>query len=195
MSTTTSTAPPQRALTSEDAASSTQIAVPSGAARRLLAVLRIATGAMFLCPFFDKSFGLGFSTTTDMAWINGGSPTQGFLGNLDPAKPFSGVLSAIASPVTDWLFMIGMLGVGLALILGIGTRVAGAAGALLMGMLYLAVLPAVSGQEPSTNPVVDQHIILALVAIIVPLTRAGDTWGLGRWWRSLPLVKRNPWLI
>ncbi|QCV96951.1 DoxX family protein [Acidipropionibacterium acidipropionici] len=158
-------------------------------------MLRIATGAMFLWQFFDKSFGLGFSTTTDMAWINGGSPTQGFLGNLDPAKPFSGFLSAIASPVTDWLFMIGMLGVGLALILGIGTRVAGAAGALLMGMLYLAVLPAVSGQEPSTNPVVDEHIILALVAIIVPLTRADDTWGLGRWWRSLPLVKRNPWLI
>lgn len=195
MSATTSTAPSQSALTSGDTASSTETTVHSSAARRLLAVLRIASGAMFLWPFLDKTFGFGFSTTPGQAWINGGSPTQGFPGNLDATKPFSGFLSSIASPVTDLLFMIGMLGVGLALILGIGTRVAAVSGALLMGMLYLAVLPAVPGQEPSTNPLVDEHIILALVAISVPLTRAGDTWGLGRWWRSLPLVRHNPWLI
>ncbi len=85
--------------------------------------------------------------------------------------------------------MIGLAGIGVALLLGIGMRVAGVAGAVLYLMMWTVVLP------PPNNPVVDEHIIGALVVIALALVHTGDTFGLGRWWKSQPLVRRNPWLI
>ena len=51
------------------------------AARYLLAGIRLALGWVFLWAFLDKPFGLGFATPSERSWINGGSPTNGFLGN------------------------------------------------------------------------------------------------------------------
>src|SRR5690606_6862690 len=48
-------------------------------ARYVLAAARIAIGWVFLWAFLDKTFGLGFATAREDAWINGGSPTFGFL--------------------------------------------------------------------------------------------------------------------
>ncbi|WP_228010236.1 hypothetical protein [Nonomuraea phyllanthi] len=36
-------------------------------------------GWIFLWAFLDKTFGWGFATPAAKAWINGGSPTTGFL--------------------------------------------------------------------------------------------------------------------
>ncbi|MDP1694730.1 MAG: hypothetical protein Q8L34_04280, partial [Candidatus Woesearchaeota archaeon] len=47
--------------------------------QELLGLLRIVLGGILLWPFFDKLFGLGFSTTPDKAWLLGNSPTLGFL--------------------------------------------------------------------------------------------------------------------
>ncbi|MGW5055042.1 hypothetical protein [Actinokineospora sp. NPDC004072] len=52
-------------------------------AARLLAMVRIAMGLVFAWAFLDKSFGLGYATPSANAWINGGSPTKGFLGGID----------------------------------------------------------------------------------------------------------------
>lgn len=160
------------------------------AARRSLAALRIALGAIFLWPFLDKTFGLGYATPAEEAWINGGTPSQGYLlhGVQGPAKD---AFAAIASPVSDWLFMLGMLGVGLALVLGIGLRVAAVAAALLMLPLYVAAWPFAAGSQ---NPLVDQHLVFALAAVALAATLAGDTWGLGRPWSRLAVVRANPWL-
>src|SRR5205823_11321959 len=49
---------------------------------RALAVLRIVLGLSFLWAFLDKLFGLGYSTSSKQAWINGGSPTNGFLSHV-----------------------------------------------------------------------------------------------------------------
>lgn len=93
---------------------------PEGAPRWAvigLVGLRLAIGFEFLWAFFDKTFGLGYATPTARAWINGGSPTKGFLSGA--IGPLQGVFNSIAgAPVVDWLFMLGLLGVGLALILG-----------------------------------------------------------------------------
>lgn len=162
------------------------------AAARTLAVLRIATGFIFLWAFLDKTFGLGFSTAAEKAWIHGGSPTSGFLGHVE--GPFAGFFQALSgSPVVDWLFMLGMLGTGLALLLGIGLRVAAGAATLLMLGMWLAEFPPVA--EGSTNPLVDYHVVYAAAAILVALTYAGHTWGLGRLWARLPLVQKQRWLI
>ncbi|GGK89715.1 hypothetical protein JOE58_000789 [Curtobacterium luteum] len=41
----------------------------------------------------------------------------------------------------------------------------------------------------------DYHIVYALALIVVAALSAGDTWGLGVWWKRLPAVRKAPWLI
>jgi thiosulfate dehydrogenase [quinone] large subunit len=168
--------------------------VTSHTGRRILAVLRLATGFIFLWAFLDKLIGLGFSTPAERAWINGGTPSQGFLNSpavVGPLKPF---FAAIASPLTDVLFMAGMLAIGVAVMLGIGLRISAVAGSIIMIFMYLAEWPFGANAE-STNPLVDYHIIYAFALIAVAALSAGDTWGLGRTWKSLPLVQRFRWLV
>jgi thiosulfate dehydrogenase [quinone] large subunit len=59
----------------------------------------------------------------------------------------------------------------------------------------LAKLTSAGEPSMSTNPIVDYHIIYALVLIALALTYAGHTWGLGKLWARLPFVQRNRWLI
>ena len=164
--------------------------IASVGARRTAAVLRIAVGFVFLWAFLDKTFGLGYSTASDAAWIRGGAPSQGFL-NFAATGPLKDVFVAIASPASDVLFMLGMLGVGLAVVLGIGLRVSAVAGSLIMAMMWLAEWPLAAG---SSNPVVDYHVVYALALVAFALVFAGDTWGLGTWWRKLPVVQKAGWL-
>lgn len=162
-------------------------------ARASLAALRFAIGFVFLWAFLDKTFGFAFSTPPERAWVNGGTPSQGFLASdavTGPLKPF---FAGIASPATDVLFMIAMLGIGVAVLLGIGLRVSAVAGSFVMVLMYLAEWP-FTPNTASTNPLVDYHIIYALVLIVVAAASAGDTWGFGKVWKSLPLVRKNPWL-
>lgn len=149
--------------------------VTSPAARGALAVLRIAISCVFLWPVLDKTLGLGYATPSERAWLNGGSPTTGYLSSLE--GPLSGPFVEMAGPATDWLFMLGMGLTGLALLLGVGTRVAAVSGTLLMALLWVTTWPVAAG---SNNPVVDDHVVTALVVVVVALTRAGETFGLGR---------------
>jgi len=164
--------------------------VTSLIARRWLAVARWATGFIFLWAFLDKTFGLGFSTAREAAWIHGGTPSQGFMTHA-AVGPFKGLFATLASPATDVLFMLAMLGVGVAVILGIGLRASAVVGSLVMLLMWMAEWPLADG---STNPLVDYHIVYALMLIVVAATLAGDTWGLGRQWRELPVVRRLAWL-
>ena len=159
-----------------------------------LAILRLATGFIFLWAFFDKTFGLGFSTPVERAWINGGTPSQGFLMSDAVTGPLKGFFASIASPLTDVLFMAGMLGIGLAVMLGIGLRVSAIAGSAIMVLMYLAEWP-FTPYASSTNPLVDYHIIYALALVVVAVTAAGNTWGLGAQWAKLPMVRSQRWLV
>ena len=157
--------------------------VRSPFARGALAFLRIVTGWMFLWPFFDKLFGLGYGTPSERAWLNGGSPTNGFLSNASGA--FGGMFRSMAgaSPFLDWLFMAGLLGIGIALITGAGLKLAAITGTLLVFMMWLASFPL--GQEGQTNPITTTHWLEAAAMIIAAATRAGDTFGLGKWWSRI----------
>jgi thiosulfate dehydrogenase [quinone] large subunit len=158
------------------------------ATRYVLAGLRLALGWVFLWAFLDKLFGLGRSTPAANAWIDGGSPTQGFLGKA-VSGPFEGIYHNIVGAAwADWLFMTGLAGIGIALLAGIGMRIAATAGALLLVLMWTAVLP------PENNPFMDDHLIYAGVLIVLALTAAGNTLGLGRRWNHLPIVQRLPWL-
>jgi thiosulfate dehydrogenase [quinone] large subunit len=169
-------------------------------AAKALAVLRISTGFVFLWAFLDKTFGLGYSTPSAKAWIHGGSPTLGFLKSID-VGPFQSTYHAIAGTWwANWLFMVGMLAVGIALIAGIGLRIAAGAGALIMAMMWFAEFPfaqhtASGAASGSTNPITDYHFIYAAVLVVIAATYAGYTWGLGRWWARQPFVQKHRWLI
>ncbi|BCB89532.1 hypothetical protein [Phytohabitans suffuscus] len=170
------------------------------AAARALAVLRVSTGFVFLWAFLDKTFGLGFSTPGERAWVNGGSPTNGFLSHVE-VGPFPSLAHDLAGLWwVDTLFMVGMAAVGIALIAGVGLRVAAAAGGLIMVMMWAAEFPldrfTTAGEASgSTNPFMDYHLIYAIVLVILALTYAGHTWGLGRLWARLPFVQKNRWMI
>ena len=166
--------------------------VTSKPARFVLALLRIAVGFIFLWSFLDKTFGLHYSTGPSRAWVNGGTPAQSYLTGATTGKPLASFFESLAVPAMDWLFMLGLLGIGLAFLLGIGTRLAALAGVVLLGFMYAAVAPWVWG---SLSPVVNEHLVYALVLILIPLTSAGDTLGLGAWWKGLGLVKKLPFLI
>lgn len=161
-----------------------------------LAGLRVATGFVFLWAFFDKLLGLGYATPSERAWINGGSPTKGFLGNLD-AGPFASTFRSIAGDWwVDWLFMLGLLGIGTAVVLGVGLRLAAVSGTVLMALMWIAEwhparYTSAGDATSSTNPLVDYHVVYALALIVVAVTAAGNRWGFGRAWARLPFVRRH----
>lgn len=166
-------------------------------ARRGLAALRIGFGITFLWAFFDKLLALGFATGTNPetgavdrfgpdAWINEGSPTFGFLTfGVPEDNPLREMFNGIAGDAwADWLFMAGLLGIGLALTLGVGMRIAAIAGGLMYLLMWVASWPL------ENNPVVDDHLLGALTVVVLALTLAGDTWGFGKAWARTDLVGR-----
>ena len=169
-------------------------------AAKSMAVLRIATGFVFLWAFLDKTFGLGYSTSSAKAWIHGGSPTKGFLSSID-VGPFQSAYHSMAGTWwADWLFMLGMLSVGVALIAGIALRLAAGAGVLIMAMMWLGEYPlaqhtSAGAPSASTNPLTDYHFIYAVVLVVLAAAYAGHRWGLGRVWARLPFVQSHRWLI
>ncbi|WP_250214693.1 hypothetical protein [Acrocarpospora catenulata] len=149
------------------------------------AVARISLGWVFLWAFLDKLFGFGFATPAAKAWVNGGSPTTGFLKGTGE-NALGGFFSGLAGQAwVDWLFMLGLAGIGTALVLGAGLRIA-AAGTVLLLMMWAAELPL------TTNPFMDDHIIYAIVLIGLAQAAAGNTLGIGRWWSQTPIVQKYP---
>ncbi len=156
--------------------------------RLLWGLLRLMMGWIFLWPFLDKVFGLGFATEQGSGWIDGSSPTFGFL-EFGTRGPFKDIFQPMAGNVfADWLFMIGLLGIGLALVLGIGVRIASVAGAVMLVLMWLAAL------WPEHNPFLDDHLIYAFVLVGVYVTDAGRYLGFGRTWSESALVRANPFL-
>lgn len=154
-------------------------------ARYSFAVARLALGWTFLWAFLDKTFGWGYATPSARAWINGGSPTTGFLKGVK--GPFDGFFNAMAGDAwADWLFMAGLLGIGVALMAGVFMRIAAGAAAVLLVLMWMASLPL------DTNPFMDDHLVYAIVIIGLAAFGAGDTLGLGRIWSSLGFVQRYP---
>jgi thiosulfate dehydrogenase [quinone] large subunit len=168
--------------------------------------LRVLMGFTFLWAFLDKLLGLGFSTCRDKAtgavtymcsnaWIYDGSPTKGFLSGVK--GPFAGIFNAIAgNPIVNVLFMVGLLGIGLALLLGMGTKIAGYSGALLVFLMYLAALSSgiASGLMFGSNPLFDEHITEMVILLGLAFVNPGQWCGLGKWWTNTNIVKKYPWL-
>lgn len=159
--------------------------VLSKPARQVMAVLRILFGIVFLWAFFDKLFGLGMGTPSERAVVNGGDPTFGYLSNNEGT--FASFFTGLAGQGwVSWLFMIGLLGIGIALITGAGLRIAAITGGLLYVFMWLSAFPL------ENNPFVDDHLLGAVSLALFALANAGDTWGLGSWWKDTEVVHKAP---
>lgn len=153
-----------------------------------LAATRIVLGFVFLWAFLDKTFGLGFATAAENAWVAGGSPTTGFLKmGVNPESPFVAFFNGLAgNVVVDWLFMLGLLGIGLALVLGVALRLAAVTGTVLLVMMWAALVPL------ENNPLVDDHVVYATVLWVIAAGRR--EFSLASWWTKLGGVKNHKWL-
>ena len=149
-------------------------------------LLRIFLGWIFLWAFVDKFWGLGFSTIKANAWINGGSPTLGFL-KYSTKGPLASLFQSLAgNGVVDWIFMLGLLGIGLCLMLGVAIRFSSWSAIVMLSLMYLSAL------WPATNPIVDEHIIYILVLIYLSIAEPGEFIGIGKWWKTTALARRFP---
>jgi thiosulfate dehydrogenase [quinone] large subunit len=162
-----------------------------------LALARIGLGFMLLWAFVDKLFGLGFATCRDIqtnqvaracsdAWVNGGSPTDGFL-KFAAKGPMQDIYNGmVGNQFVSILFMVGLLLIGMALILGIGVKIAVASGTLLFLMMWSSVLP------PENNPILDDHIIYIFTLLAIGFGNDNQRLGLGGRWSKQGLVKQYP---
>jgi len=149
--------------------------------------VRIALGWTMLWAFLDKTVGI-YPTTAAHAWLAGGSPTTGYLGYAT-SGPLADFYQGLAgNAVVDVLFMTALLAVGVAMILGIGMKIAGYSGAALMVLLWSTNLP------PANNPIIDDHIVYMILFLALTVVKAGQWLGLGKWWVNTPIVKKIPLL-
>lgn len=163
------------------------------------AMVRILLGYIFLWAFLDKLLGLGFSTCRDkltdtisvgcsQSWLHGGSPTTGFLGHA-ASGPFANFYHHLAGQAwVDWLFMLGLLTIGLGLMLGIYVRFAAFTGIVMLVLMWSALL------WPANAPAVDEHIIYAFTLFGVALVDEHQVWGMRSWWHKTSIVKTLPFL-
>jgi thiosulfate dehydrogenase [quinone] large subunit len=148
--------------------------------------VRLALAWTFLWAFLDKTFGLGYATVSSKSWLNGGSPTEGYL-KFAASGPLTDFYHSLAgNAAVDVLFMIALLFLGISLFLGIGLRIAAIGGTLLLLLMWSSALP------PANNPIIDDHIVYMFTLIGLALANAGQWYGLGKWWANTPLVKRFP---
>ena len=148
-------------------------------------LLRLAMGWTFLWAFLDKLIGLGFTTLPEKAWLAGGSPTFGFL-KFATKGPFVEFYQSLAgNGLVDFLFMAGLLFVGISLLFGIFTKLGSFSGALILILMYSAgFIP------PEHNPFLDDHIINALIMLGLLFSHSGRYLGFGNWWSNTKLVRK-----
>ena len=143
-----------------------------------LFLLRVGTGWLM--------FYAGITKILDPGWS-----AAGYLNN---AKTFSGLFAWFATPsvlpITNFVNEWGLTLLGVSLILGIGVRLSSILGAALMMLYYFPVL---EFPYPNTHSyIVDEHIIYALVLLVLAALRAGRTWGLENWCSRLPVCSKFP---
>lgn len=155
-----------------------------------IGVFRLVFGWIWIWAFLDKLFGLGFATASDRAWINGGSPTIGYLSfGVNPESPFASFFTETLVQfefILNFMFMGMLLFVGVTMLTGVLVRLGSVAGLIFSFSVYLATIPL------ANNPIVDVHVLYMLTFVMFIFTDAGRFLGLGDRFSSLDIVKRFP---
>lgn len=149
-----------------------------------LAITRIILGLMCIYGFLDKMFGLRVSTP-QAAFINGGSPTHGYI-----AHAADGPLGFLFEPLAnvpmfmDIIIMTSLLLLGISLTLGIGRKLGCVLGAVMMFLFYISSFPI------AEHPFLDMHLIYVFLLLAFYHTNAYSVLGLEDLWKGTSIVKR-----
>ncbi len=143
-------------------------------------LLRLSIGWVFFYAGWSKA--ITFVTAAE-DWT-----ATGYLSHLE--GPFASIFSLLAgNVVVDYLNAYGLLLVGIAMILGVLVRWAAFWGIVLMLMYYFAGFPA------EHSFIVEDHIINALVFVVLAAGGAGRVWGLDGIIEKSEFAKSNPWVL
>jgi len=147
-----------------------------------LSILRIVLACMLIWSFFDKLLGLGLETPSGSGMIDGGSPSS-FILYFD--GPVAELMHGLAgNAIIDVLLMAALILIGLALLTGIGMKIATLSGTVFFFIMYLICL------FPGDNPILDYHLVYIFVLLAVYFYHAGDHLGFGKKWKELDIVKK-----
>jgi len=141
------------------------------------AITRISMGWIFLWTFIDKL----------PIWVSDKSPVQGFLANGTTGVFAEFFENISGSQLVSALYMLGVLLVGIALVLGISTKLAFVGGSLMMLFIYLA-----SALPPAHNPILDEHVVYILVLWGIYINNTGQWLGFHNRWLKTNFVKTFP---
>ena len=142
-------------------------------------------GLIFFWAFFDKLLGLGYATIPDKSWLAGGSPTTGFL-QFGVHGPFTDFFHSLAgNNMVDWLFMLGLLFIGISFTFGIFMKLGGLSGIVMFFLMYLAV-----GIQPVNHPFIDEHFIYILVLLVLMVSNSEKYFGFGNAWKNSRLAQK-----
>lgn len=80
-----------------------------------------------------------------------------------------------------------------------GLRLAAIGGGTLLAFMWIAEWPPArqtssGAASSSSNPLIDYHLVYLVVLIALAVYAAGNTWGYGRQWAKLDIVRRCRWL-
>ncbi|KKS16150.1 MAG: hypothetical protein UU71_C0007G0030 [Parcubacteria group bacterium GW2011_GWB1_41_6] len=81
-------------------------------------------------------------------------------------------------PITDFLNQWGLTLIGLSLLLGFFVRISSVFGLALMILYYLPLIDPALFPKIEHSYVVDEHIIYALVFLVLAVFNAGKAWGI-----------------
>ena len=130
----------------------------------LTTITRVSLGWVFFWAFIDKAFGIT-AGAIEAGYFGGKSPTGYFLGVIVAENTFGDIFAPMGgNAIVDFLFMFALFGLGISLLLGIGRKIAGVSGALLMFMMWAAELPL------ANNPFMDEHLIYMFLFIMFGFT-------------------------
>lgn len=141
----------------------------------LIVLFRISIGWVFLYAAIRQIPNPEFSAA---GFLTGATTFPAFF-ELMATPPFLTIINV----VIPWAHLL----LGLALILGIGVRVAAVGGATLMILYYLPRL-----DFPMVGPnsfIVEYHLVYALMIVYLAAVRAGRIFGLEGWFEKLPATK------
>lgn len=155
--------------------------VEKNSERVTIFLLRMAMAWTFLYAASHQVFVSNFSIT-------------GFLGSTKTFHDFFQLFTGpVVAPVVTFLVAYGHLLIGLSLLTGLLVRVSSVFGIGLMIIYWMAHMnfPFISD---TTNFLVDEHIVYALVLGLMIVKHAGHVWGLDEWASHRPEVEKRPML-
>ena len=168
-------------------------AILTKAQQGAIAVLRVATGIVFLTAGLEKF--LGAEPFSAAGFLKAGTLGSPYLGTAadgvvyNPTHDFWVNLAGNATlmPFINWMVVAGEITIGTLLFLGLFTRFAAIAGTLMMALFFVASWNFALG-------IVNEQLMYGIVTAVLGVVAAGHYYGLDAVLEKAATIRRAPQL-